>query len=217
MPLWAVHLSDGVLLPSWQLAGFALAALLCLVGAWRMPEEDIPPTALLGAVFFVASSIHVRLGPSSVHLLLNGLLGVTLGRRAPLAIAMGLFLQAALLGHGGFGTLGLNLCVMALPALLAAGLFRLLYGRRALAAAPGFALGLLLGALSVLLTLVLYAVVIDRAGLEEWRTLAVLLFVAHLPIVVVEGIILGFTVGLLARVKPELLGLGEPILAGESA
>ena len=73
----------------------------------------------MAAAFFVATLIHVKVGPTSVHLLLNGLVGVILGRRAPLAIAVGLFLQAALLGHGGFLPLGVNTCVMSLPALLA--------------------------------------------------------------------------------------------------
>jgi hypothetical protein len=36
------------------------------------------------------------------------------------------------------------------------------------------------------------------------------MFVAHLPIAVIEGIILGFTVGFLARVKPALLGWVTP-------
>ena len=61
--------------------------------------------------------VHVRVGPSSAHLLLNGLIGVVLGRRAVLAILVGLTLQAILFGHGGFLTLGVNTCVMALPAL----------------------------------------------------------------------------------------------------
>ena len=34
---------------------------------------------LLGAAFFVASLIHVPIGFSSAHLILNGLLGVVLG------------------------------------------------------------------------------------------------------------------------------------------
>src|SRR5205823_3097161 len=69
---------------------------------------------------------HVRVPPTSVHLLLNGLVGVILGRRAALAIPVGLFLQAALLGHGGFTSLGINSLTMVLPALLAWQLFALL-------------------------------------------------------------------------------------------
>src|SRR5215470_1715186 len=124
--LWAVHISDGVLAAPWWLGGFLVAGLLGLFGAWRIREEEIPQVALLTAAFFVASLIHVRVGPTSVHLLLNGLVGVVLGRRAALAIPLGLFLQAALIGHGGYTTLGVNSCVMTLPALFAGGLYAVL-------------------------------------------------------------------------------------------
>src|SRR5947209_14416112 len=129
VPLWAVHISDGLLLPSWLIGGGVLAALLALLGAFRLREEDVPQTALLAAAFFVASQVHVRIGPSSAHLLLNGLVGVVLGRRAVLAILIGLALQAILFGHGGFTTLGVNTCVMALPALIVGQLFVLLHRR----------------------------------------------------------------------------------------
>src|SRR5262245_60707254 len=120
LPLLAVHISDGVLSPTWCAAGFVLAALLIAVENFRLPsEEEIVRVALMTSAFFVASLIHVRIGPTSVHLLLNGLVGVVLGWRAALAIPVGLFLQAALIGHGGFTSLGVNSCVMTLPALLA--------------------------------------------------------------------------------------------------
>src|SRR6476660_9158966 len=111
LALWAVHISDGVLAAPWWLGGFAVAGLLALFGAWRIREEEVPQVALLTAAFFVASLIHVRVGPTSVHLLLNGLVGVVLGRRAALAIPVGLALQVALLGHGGFTTIGINSCI----------------------------------------------------------------------------------------------------------
>src|SRR5207302_5573020 len=83
-----------------------------------------PRIALLTAAFFVASSMHIPVPPASVHLLLNGLVGVILGWRAPLAIAVGLLLQALLLGHGGFLAVGVNTCVVTVPALVAWALFR---------------------------------------------------------------------------------------------
>ena len=49
--------------------------LLALFAAWRIREDEIPRVALVTAAFFVASLIHVRVGPTSVHLLLNGLVG----------------------------------------------------------------------------------------------------------------------------------------------
>jgi cobalt/nickel transport system permease protein len=279
-PLWAVHISDGVLTWPWWAGGFAVAGLLALLSAWRVRDEEIPRVAVLTAAFFVASLIHVRVGPTSVHLLLNGLVGVVLGRRAPLAILVGLGLQAVLLGHGGFTTVGVNTCVMAIPALLAGWLFAglqrvnwlrhraaralivaagaaaLLLGvifaavviatnpparwalpdvsfawrvasmppvvacvvvvalavgwtERRLDSAPEFALGLLVGVTTVLLTLALNALVLLWGGAEEWHRIVLLVFAAHLPIALIEGVVLGFTVSFLARVKPEMLGSCE--------
>src|SRR5947209_20009548 len=125
--LFAVHVSDGVLGWHTVAAGFVLAALLAGLAAWRVREDEIPRIALMTAAFFVASSIHVKLGPTSVHLLLNGLVGVVLGRRAPLAILVGVTLQALLIPHGGISTIGVNTCTEALPALLAGWLFSALH------------------------------------------------------------------------------------------
>src|SRR5436190_4012331 len=119
--LLAMHISDGVLAAPWLAGGFALAGLLAVVGCWGMRDEEIPRVALLTAAFFLASSLHIKVGPSSVHLLLNGLVGVLLGWRAALAIPVGLLLQAVLLQHGGLASLGVNSCVQVVPA-LAAGL-----------------------------------------------------------------------------------------------
>src|SRR5262245_11285346 len=132
--LWAVHISAGVLRWPWLLAGYAAAALLIAVAApflmrraaaGRPLEDEVPRAALFAAVFFVASLIHIRVGPTSVHLLLNGLVGLTLGWWACLVIPAGLVLQAALLGHGDVSTLGVNTCVLLAPALMARGLYRL--------------------------------------------------------------------------------------------
>lgn len=227
--LWAVHISDGVLSAPWLAVGFLVSGLLVLLAAYRVRDEEIPRIALLSAAFFVASLIHLRLGPTSVHLLLNGLVGVVLGRRAPLAILIGLGLQAALLGHGGFTTIGVNACVMTPPALLAAALFaglsryllapRLRLGThcsRGSASLPIHAVvwlcGCLLGMISVFATLVLQAAVLLWGGAEDWHQIVWLVFYAHLPIVVLEGIVLGFTVSFLTRVKPEMLGLSPEAL-----
>jgi cobalt/nickel transport system permease protein len=215
---FAVHISDGVLTAPWLAGGFALAALLVVLGSLSVRDEEIPRIALLTAAFFVASLLHIRVGPTSVHLLLNGLVGAVLGRRAPLAILVGLFLQVALIGHGGFLTLGVNTCVMALPALLAGALFTIgrprpnEAGTRAQTAFD-FVLGCVAGAGTVLVTAVLNAAVLYWGGAEDWRSLAVVVFLAHLPVAAVEGIIVGFTVSFLARVKPEMLGFTVPELS----
>src|SRR2546430_9024879 len=117
MSLWAVHILDGVLSAPILLGGLVVAALLAVVGAWRLRDEEVPRLALLTAAFFIASSIRVPVPPSSVHLLLNAPVGLLLGWRAGLAIPIGLALQAVLLAHGGYLVIGVNSCVMTLPAL----------------------------------------------------------------------------------------------------
>ncbi len=300
--LLAVHIADGVLNWPWLAAGFAITAILAWLGAWKIRDEEVPRVALLTAAFFVASQIHVRIGPTSVHLLLNGLVGVILGRRAALAIPVGLLLQATLLGHGGIATLGVNCCVMLIPALLARpiylalvrlpwlhrrwfrdllvgfGMFTWLaclivsvlllvgdspasahlrdwgtalapYGflpapsdetpikwaafllfhpltlvlclavaiaavriDRRLENDENFLVGLLLGQFTVLETLVLNSLALAYGADENWETLAKLVFLAHLPIAAIEGIIMGFTLSFLAKVRPDILGAPAPPL-----
>ena len=205
MPLFAVHISDGVLQPAYLVIGFAIAALLLVPAAIRVDEDEIPRIGLLTAAFFVASSIHVRFFGGSVHLLLNGLVGAVLGRRAPLAIAVAIVLQAFLLGHGGYTTIGVNTVVMTIPALVAGIVFHALAGPMPIKPRRAMAVGSLVGALAVVLTAALYASVLLVAGVEDFKVVAIGVFLVHLPLAVIEALIVGFTAGYLARVKPELL------------
>jgi hypothetical protein len=84
--------------------------------------------------------------------------------------------------------------------------------------APEFPLGLLIGIVAVLLTTALVGVVLLLDGRERWSSFVAFVFLAHLPLAIVEGLVLGCTVGFLARVKPELLGLRPAAdLAGTAA
>lgn len=282
MPLWAVHISDGVLLwPVW-VTGFVASGVLLFLGSRRVRDEEIPRIALLTAAFFVASTIHVKVPPTSVHLLLNGLAGVLLGSRAVIAISGGLFLQAVLIGHGGFYSLGVNVCVLSLPALLAfAGhrfLSRQLQEHRGMVCSllvfascvflvistvysaamvgflmPGtltwqenleaatqfamqpwilmmavlvaliaawferrvhatghFALGFFLGSLTVLVTSGLNCIVLLAGGERIWPVAPWALVVLHLPVAVLEGLVMGVAINFLTHVKPDWVMANEP-------
>ena len=77
------HIPDGVLSAPVLIGGGIVAAGLLAVGLKRLDEERIPRAAVLSATFFVASLIHIPVGPTSVHPLLTGLIGLVLaGRRA---------------------------------------------------------------------------------------------------------------------------------------
>jgi cobalt/nickel transport system permease protein len=207
-PLFAVHLSDGAIAEPWLVAGFAGAAVLLLVALWGIREEDVPRIGVLSAAFFVGSSIHIKMAvlPTSVHLILNGLVGVVLGRRAPLAVSVGLVLQFLLLNHGGLTTLGLNACIVGLPALAVGWCYPVL--RRL--GFSAFTRGLLLGAGAAAGAVVLNFLVLLFGGKEDWATLAKLVLLAHIPVVILEGLMLGVIVRYLEKVKPDLLGVWDP-------
>ncbi|MFO0798613.1 MAG: CbiM family transporter [Gemmataceae bacterium] len=202
LSLFAVHLSGGVVAGPWAVGGFVVAAALLAAACWRLPERDIPRVGVLSAAFFVASSVSLPLGGlTSVHPILNGLVGVCLGRRAPLAIAVGLTLHLFLLAHGGLDSLGLNVCVMALPALGVAALHPALrrLGLRA------FTRGTLLGGGAVAGAAVLNFLVLLLGGIEDWPTLARLVLLAHVPVMLIEGFLVGVLVTYVEKVKPDLL------------
>ena len=118
-PIFGVHLPDGLIQGPGIITGWCIALLLLLLGSRNLSNDEIPKISLLTAVFFLTSLFPIQVpGGPKTHLLLNGLIGVILGQRAVLAIAPALFLQSLLFAHGGFLSLGLNICIMTIPALL---------------------------------------------------------------------------------------------------
>lgn len=200
-PLLAVHISDRVLTWPWLVGGFAFLAVALGLALYRVDQDLIPRLGVLTAVFFVSSQQHLPLGPASVHLLLNGLLGILLGWRAVIAISVGLTLQAWLLGHGGLTALGVNTLVMTLPAWFAYLAFRALPKRNL------FALGFFVGVSTALLTVVLHATVLYLGAEGDWAAIAKASLLLHLPIVALEGFIVAFAVTVVSNARPEWLGL----------
>jgi len=201
--LFAVHLSDGPMSAPWIIAGWAGLAAMLAVGLWRVREDEVPKIGVLTAAFFVGSSLHIPLAvlPTSVHLVLNGLVGVVLGWRASLAITVGLLLQWLLLAHGGITTLGLNVCIIGVPALVAAWLYPIM--RKV--GVTAFARGAILGAGASGGAVVLNFLALLFGGTEDWPTLARLVLLAHIPVIIVEGILLGTVVRYVEKVRPEML------------
>jgi len=125
-----MHISEGVL-PGWVLVtGWALTAVGTYLGLRKINEKNLPLAALMSAVFFVASLIHVPLGPTSVHLLFNSLTGMLLGWAAFPVLLVALFLQAVLFQFGGITVLGVNTFNMAIGGVVAYYLCRPLLKRK---------------------------------------------------------------------------------------
>ena len=215
-----MHIPDGILPVSVALSGYAAAggmtwfSLNRIKKKFKNPRELIPRASLLTAAFFAASLVHIPVPPTSVHLILSGLMGVILGWFAFPAILVGLFFQAVMFQHGGLTTMGINACLMGIPALLAGVLFRTrrFFGadRRVvngLLAFLGSFLSMVLAALSAALLLI-YTIPAQLDAAAE-KAAIITLAGAHLPIALIEGVFTALVVLFLLRVKPELLEMEE--------
>ncbi len=200
-----MHITEGVLSIPVLAVGAGLTGLGVWQGLKRLDYSRMMTTAVLASVFFVGSLVHVPLGPSSVHLLLNGLAGVVLGWAAFPCILVALFLQAILFQFGGLLVLGVNTLNVALPAIVCGVLLRpqLAKGGRHAAIA-----GFLGGAGAVLGTAVLVAVSLAFTD-EGFLATAKLVIAAHIPVMLVEGVTTMCAVAFLARTRPDILGCRE--------
>jgi cobalt/nickel transport system permease protein len=196
-----MHISEGVLSAPVLIGGAALTVAGTAIGLKKIDYDRVMTVAILSAAFFVASLVHVPIGPGSAHLLLNGLLGLMLGWAAFPSILVALLLQAVLFQFGGLTVLGLNTFNMAAPAVLCFYVFRPLLEKGSVVRFGGaFACGFCAMLISAMLT----AGALALSG-EAFRSAARMLFFAHLPIMVIEGVITGFAYSFLVKVKPEAL------------
>jgi cobalt/nickel transport system permease protein len=196
-----MHISDGVLPLSITVAGYALTLAGVALSLRRVDSIDLPKIAVVTSSFFVASLIHLPLGPTSVHLLLPGLAGALLGPAAFLSIVIGLFLQSMLFQFGGLTALGANGLMMGVPALACGFLFRRFRGRSRLSNTLA---GALVSGGGVLLAALILAALLATAGEDFWGVAKIAL-AAHIPVMLIEGVVGGCTVSFLFRVKPEML------------
>ena len=199
-----MHISEGVLSGPVLISGGALAAAGTAVGLKKLDYDRIARAGILSAAFFVASLIHVPIGPSNAHLILNGLVGLLLGWAAFPAILIGLVLQSVLFHYGGLTALGVNTMIMALPAVVCHYLFGpLVRGNHNSRASIG---AFLTGFTAILGSSILAGGALHFSGEAFWGA-AVAIVTAHVPVMVIEGFITLVCVGFLKKVKPEVLSV----------
>ncbi|MEG1610269.1 MAG: cobalt transporter CbiM [Bilophila sp.] len=196
-----MHISEGVLSPAVLGAGYALTAVATFISLRKIDYSRLTTTAVLASVFFVGSLVHVPLGPGSVHLILNGLLGMFLGWAVFPALLVALLLQAILFQFGGLAVLGVNTFTMAFPALVCSCAFRpFLCKTNVLRTVGAFCCGSFAVAGAALCT----ALALGFSNEGFW-TSAKLLFLAHIPVMLLEGGIATLAVAFIAKSRPELL------------
>jgi len=199
-----VHISDAIV-ATWLMGlGWLVFAGLLAIGLAKMNMEDIPKLSVITAAVFVASLIHFTVGPTSVHLVLNGFAGLTLGILAYPCIVVAVIMQCFLFQHGGVTTIGLNAVNMGAPALIAFLIFRTGMGLNLNFQRREVLFGAIAGGSAVALSVVMLAVELLITGSEFTEVTTVVVF-AHIPVIIIEAIFTGVMAGFFAKVKPEML------------
>ncbi len=196
-----MHISEGVLSAPVLLSGGALTAAGTAIGLKKLDYDRMAQVGILSAAFFMASLIHVPVGPSSVHLLLNGILGLLLGWGAFPAVLVGLALQAMFFQFGGITVLGVNTLNVAGPAVLCFYIFGpLVHKDSKFAVGAAFACGFV----SVFLTALMVAVSLIFTE-KSFFEVAALVITAHIPVMIIEGVVTACCVGFLKKVQPDAI------------
>ena len=196
-----MHISEGVLNAPVLITGAVLTIAGAAAGLKQMDYDRVAHVGVLSAAFFVASLIHVNVGPSSAHLILNGILGLLLGWAAFPAILVALILQSIFFQFGGITTLGVNTLLMALPAVICYYAFgKLIHLSPAIALIGSFSCGFV----SVLLSALLLGLALIFTETNFWAVSG-LIVAANFPVMIIEGIVTAFCVAFLKKVHPEML------------
>jgi cobalt/nickel transport system permease protein len=196
-----MHISEGVLSGQVLAAGGAIAFAGTAIGLKKIDYDRIVHVAILSSAFFVASLIHVNVGPTSVHLILNGIVGLLLGWAAFPAILVALLLQSILFQFGGITALGVNTVVMATPAVLCHYLFLPFIGK---GQKINFIAGFAAGAGSIFFSALLLGLALCTTNVK-FMEVSIAVMTAHIPVMIIEGIITGFCISFLLKVHPEII------------
>ncbi len=208
-----IHLEDGAFTLVWVAVWTIAAAgpiLLALyrVGGRRIPTARLAIASMCVAVGFAVFQVEIPLF-GGLHLNLTPLFGILLGPALGSLAALMINIFGAAIGHGGWGMIGANTLVNMVEVVLGYYLFVTL---RSKLKVGRFASGL--GATSVALaisSILIVAIVavseIQDSTQTQSQTVNNMAIIGLVNVVagIVEGIVTGYIVSFLGRVRPDLL------------
>ena len=183
-----MHIAEGVL-PIYLVAlGWIFTFIFLAISVKNLKKnpEKLSLTSLFACLCFIASLIHIPLGPISTHLTLNGVTGLILGYTSYLAIFIALFFQSIFFNFGSLLVLGINTFNMAFPALM----FYLLFRRFTYTDSKTlqFLIGFITGFGCVILSIILVALELKITN-QELSNVVNLAIKTYIPVAILEGFI----------------------------
>ncbi|WP_129600428.1 cobalt transporter CbiM [Anaerophilus nitritogenes] len=210
-----MHIPDGMLplyacVGAYAATGGIAAYTIKKIKEKEDPKKQIPKVSIVTAAFFVGSLINIPIPPTSVHLMLTGTLGILVGDYAFLSVIVSLFFQAALFGHGGLTTIGINTIILGIPAIVSSIIYKKLCHSMNDSKTKNTVLSFFIGAFGTLQAVIIFCLIIlgfipKDVDVVAERMAVYGSFLAHMPLVLLEGIFTAWIVTYLKKVKPEIL------------
>jgi len=209
-----IHLEDGAFTPFWLIV-WNLIALALMGGALiALKRQQASPrrlaiASMCAAVGFAVFQIEVPTPFGPAHMNFTPLIGILVGPSLGSVVVLVVNVFSAAVGHGGWGMIGPNSIVNIIEVALAYYSFRLIrVGMKRGYFWSGFGSAVTALTVSSLLVVVIVgASEIQGSTITREQTINNMLVIAALNIVtgVIEGVVTGYVVAFLGRVRPDLL------------
>lgn len=208
-----IHLQDGAFTIHWVIIWWALALVLIAAALYLLRREHlasqrrITVAAFLAAAAFVLFQVDIPIA-GGVHLCMTPLIGILAGPVIGLLIVFVTNILSAAIGHGGWGLVGANTLVNFSEVLVAYSVWRglrpflkNLFGR----ACTATLIGLILGNFVMMAVIVVSGIQGVSQSQQQIVTGLFLIASVNTAFAVIEGVLTGFIVSYIARIRPDLL------------
>ncbi|MDQ1371751.1 MAG: cobalt/nickel transport system permease protein [Candidatus Thermoplasmatota archaeon] len=220
-----IHLEDGAFSPFWVIVWSLVAAglvtlALIIIGRKETSPRKLAIAAMCTSVGFAVFQVSIPIF-GGIHLNLTPLIGILAGPGLGSLAALLINVFSAAVGHGGWGMIGANTVVNVIEVVVSYYIYRLVRTRFKL---DRFASGLGAAVVALSLSAVAIVAIVAVSGIqdseqtkEEIVANMVVIAVINIAVGVLEGVVTGYVVSFIGRVRPDLLKDTEGELEKDAA
>jgi cobalt/nickel transport system permease protein len=211
-----IHLEDGAFTPFWLIVWNLIAFVIIGIALLALKRQEASPRKLAiagmcAAVGFAVFQIEVPTPLGPAHMNFTPLIGILVGPGLGSIVVLVVNVFSAAIGHGGWGMIGPNSIVNIVEVVLGYYGFRLFRnGMKRSYYWSGLSSTIIALTVSSLLVVLIVGISeIQGSSLSREQTINNMLVLAVLNIAtgIIEGVVTGYVISFLGRVRPDLLAL----------
>lgn len=212
-----IHLEDGAFSPFWVIVWSLAAAALVTLALFMIGRREVSPrrlavAAMCTSVGFAVFQVSIPIF-GGIHLNLTPIIGILAGPGLGSLAALLINIFSAAVGHGGWGMIGANTVVNIAEVVVAFYTYRLVRSKfkvdRFTSGLGAAIAALSVSALAIVAIVAVSGIQDSEQTKEEIVANMVVIAGVNLAVGVIEGVVTGYIVRFIGRVRPDLLGEAE--------